>query len=78
MVMVFWLEETCLWRLVLVARYGVSGGAWCTGRVRGTHGCDLWKGILVSWDTFLNMWGTGWGLAIESSCGMTGGVVMSP
>lgn len=28
-------------------------GGWITKRVRATHGCSLWKNIMMGWDDFL-------------------------
>jgi hypothetical protein len=47
------MEETHLWRRVLVARFGLGDGGWCMGKVRGSHGCGLWKGKLAVWETFI-------------------------
>ena len=48
----FGREETHLWRRVLVAKYGLEGGGWITKRSRGSHGCSLWKNIMMGWDAF--------------------------
>jgi hypothetical protein len=33
----FGLEEHCLWRCVLVEKYSLCTGGWCTNPVRGPH-----------------------------------------
>ena len=48
----FGCEETHLWRRVIVAKYGVEWGGWISKKIRGPHGCSLWKGILFGWDFF--------------------------
>jgi hypothetical protein len=48
----FGIEETHLWRRVLVAKYGVDNGGWITNRPRGPHGCSVWKLIRMGWDGF--------------------------
>uniref|UniRef100_A0A2N9IL89 Reverse transcriptase zinc-binding domain-containing protein n=1 Tax=Fagus sylvatica TaxID=28930 RepID=A0A2N9IL89_FAGSY len=48
----FGLEEHHLWRRVLVAKYGVELGGWRTSRIRGPHGCGVWKGIMLGWDEY--------------------------
>ena len=37
---------------MLVARHGVGCGYWSTGWIRGSHGCGVWKGIMLGWDGF--------------------------
>ena len=48
----FGIEETHLWRQVLVAKYGVDNGGWITKRPRGPHGCSVWKLVRMGWDGF--------------------------
>ena len=45
----FGLEEQNLWRRVLVEKYGVDLGGWCTAHSRGSYGCGVWKGIMLGW-----------------------------
>uniref|UniRef100_A0A2N9ESH0 Reverse transcriptase zinc-binding domain-containing protein n=1 Tax=Fagus sylvatica TaxID=28930 RepID=A0A2N9ESH0_FAGSY len=45
-------EEAHLWRRVIAAKYGEEWGGWISKKVRGAHGCSLWKGILSGWDFF--------------------------
>ncbi|CAL5388601.1 unnamed protein product [Camellia sinensis] len=37
---------------VLVAKYGLGRGGWCSGRVGLTHGRGVWKGIWLGWEAF--------------------------
>jgi hypothetical protein len=48
----FGVEDSNLWRHVVAVKYGVEGGGWHTKAIRGSHGCSLWKGIMVGWDDF--------------------------
>jgi hypothetical protein len=45
-------EENHLWRRVIVAKYGLDRGGWSSLKPRGTHGCGLWKGIMLGRDLF--------------------------
>ena len=48
----FGVEELKLWRRVLAVKYGVEGGGWRTKPIRGSHCCNLWKGIMAGWEDF--------------------------
>jgi hypothetical protein len=48
----FGVEESKLWKRVLVVKYGVEGGRWRTRLIRGSHGYSLWKGIMAGWVAF--------------------------
>uniref|UniRef100_A0A2N9I6Z1 Reverse transcriptase zinc-binding domain-containing protein n=1 Tax=Fagus sylvatica TaxID=28930 RepID=A0A2N9I6Z1_FAGSY len=48
----FGIEETHLWRRVLVVKYGVESGGWITNKPRGPNGCSVWKHIRMGWDGF--------------------------
>uniref|UniRef100_A0A2N9FD38 SMP-LTD domain-containing protein n=1 Tax=Fagus sylvatica TaxID=28930 RepID=A0A2N9FD38_FAGSY len=48
----FGREENHLWRRVIVAKYGLDMGGWFSLKPRGTHGCGLWKGIMLGRDLF--------------------------
>uniref|UniRef100_A0A2N9G2D1 Reverse transcriptase domain-containing protein n=1 Tax=Fagus sylvatica TaxID=28930 RepID=A0A2N9G2D1_FAGSY len=47
------LRTTWLWKRVLVARHGTGCGEWSTGWTRDSHGCGIWKGIMLGWTLFL-------------------------
>ncbi len=48
----FGREDTCLWKWVVVAKYGLEGGGWITKPSHDRHGCSLWKSIMMGWDDF--------------------------
>jgi hypothetical protein len=41
----------------LVAKYGVVRGGWITNKPRGTHGCSLWKHVMMGWEVFASHFG---------------------
>ena len=49
----FGVEDSHLWRKIIVAKYGMEWGGWCSKPCRGAHGCGLWKSISSGWDAFL-------------------------
>ena len=48
----FRVEESNFCRRVMSAKYGVKDRGWSTRPVCGSHGCNLWKGIMANWDSF--------------------------
>uniref|UniRef100_A0A2N9GEV9 TIR domain-containing protein n=1 Tax=Fagus sylvatica TaxID=28930 RepID=A0A2N9GEV9_FAGSY len=48
----FGREDSHLWRRVIAAKYGLEGGGWFSKQPKGTHGCSLWKGIMLGRDRF--------------------------
>ena len=48
----FGLEESHLWRRVVVAKYGGVRGGWTSNFPRDTHGCSLWRHIRMGWEVF--------------------------
>lgn len=70
----FGVEESKLWRRVLMAKYGVDKGGWCTKPIRRSHGCSLWNGIMVSWNEFSSHLSVDVGGVIGSGFGMIDGV----
>uniref|UniRef100_A0A2N9F4W2 Reverse transcriptase domain-containing protein n=1 Tax=Fagus sylvatica TaxID=28930 RepID=A0A2N9F4W2_FAGSY len=48
----FGREDTCLWKRVLVAKYGLEGGGWITNHSYASHGCSVWKSIRMGWADF--------------------------
>jgi hypothetical protein len=48
----FGLEESHLWRRVVVAKYGVERGGWISDNPRDSYGCSLWKHIWMGWEGF--------------------------
>ena len=41
-----------LWKWVIIGKYGVQEGAWCTKELRGRFGVRVWKAIRNGWDVF--------------------------
>ena len=53
----FWVEETRLWRRVVVfeiwgKNFFGGGGWWIFKLERGVHRCGLWKNIRMGWELF--------------------------
>jgi hypothetical protein len=42
-------EEGAWWRSVLVAKYRLDWGGWCSGDISRSHGVGLWKHICKGW-----------------------------
>ena len=51
------MEESHLWRQVLVAKYGVVRRGWITNKPQGIHGCSLWKHVIMGWEVFASYFG---------------------
>lgn len=52
-----------------------DGGSWTMKQVQRTHNCSLWNSIRAGWDRFFSARCTSmWGLVIEWSFSMIGGV----
>ena len=49
----FGLEEHHLWHCLLVEKYGLCTGGWCTNPVHGPRGCGLWKSVMGGWNQFI-------------------------
>jgi hypothetical protein len=48
----FATERAAWWQKLVVAKYDIIRGGWCSKEVGGPHGVGLWKGIRRGWDTF--------------------------
>ena len=46
------LEGEPLWRKVIIGKYGVEEGGWCSLEARKGYGMGLWKAIRKGWDAF--------------------------
>jgi hypothetical protein len=47
-------EETSIWRQVIVEKYGVQRGGWCSKEARGPYEVCLWRNIRNGWGNFSN------------------------
>ncbi|XP_028125322.1 uncharacterized protein LOC114322241 [Camellia sinensis] len=45
-------ERERLWRRVVVAKFGLGRGEWCSSTVGLSHGCGVWKGIWLGREAF--------------------------
>jgi hypothetical protein len=70
----FGLEVHHLWRRVLVAKYGVDLGGWRTSRIRGPHGCGVWKVSCLSGMSISRILSSWWVWGIGFALGKTSGV----
>ncbi|XP_028067083.1 uncharacterized protein LOC114269911 [Camellia sinensis] len=48
----FVVEKEQLWRRVVVAKFGMGRGEWCSKTVGLSHGCGVWKGIWLGREAF--------------------------
>ena len=48
----FGQEGSSLWRRVIATKYGESQRGWTTKDCRRAHGCGLWRGINIGWESF--------------------------
>ena len=45
-------ERNPLWKRVIVGKYRMQEGEWCTKEVRGRYGVGVWKSIRNGWEVF--------------------------
>ena len=45
-------EINPLWKRVIVGKYRMQEGEWCTKEVRGRYGVGVWKSIRNGWEVF--------------------------
>ena len=45
-------ERYPIWKQVIIGKYGLQEGAWCTKEVRGMFGVGVWKAIRNGWEVF--------------------------
>ncbi|RVW81120.1 hypothetical protein CK203_044688 [Vitis vinifera] len=46
----FAVERNSLWKQVIIKKYGVEEGGWCSREVRGAYGVGVWKAIRKHWE----------------------------
>ena len=39
-----------MWKQVIIDKYGVEEGGWCSREVRGAYGVGVWKAIRKYWE----------------------------
>ncbi|RVW88540.1 hypothetical protein CK203_032959 [Vitis vinifera] len=46
----FGVERDSLWNQVIIDKFGVEDGGWCSREVRGAYGVGVWKAIRKDWE----------------------------
>ena len=46
----FVVERDSLWKQVIIDKFGVEEGDWCSREVKGAYGVGVWKAIRKDWE----------------------------